>query len=105
MELTAFLWRRIGGFMDIKGIGACHAASTKIRQSFSGDFWRALWVWRCGGHIFKSPRRNYKFDVMVFFAKDTHRAMRLCTSVPRYYVDWHDAVAKRRRYLTEVHDC
>lgn len=99
MQLTAYLWRHVGRFMGIKGIGAAGCAAKGPHDAFNNDFWRAIWVQRCGGRIFKSPKRVYKFDVMVFFAKNVYRTMRACTTTRFYYNDWHDAVRKQRCYL------
>ena len=95
--LTDSLWRKVGGFADIKAIGNLEAVAKQCNTGLNNDFWRNIWVTRCGGRVFKSRQRDYKLDVLVHFAKVVHRRMQTCTAVNRWYNDWHEAVRKRRR--------
>ena len=98
-SLTHSLWRSVGRFAGIKGLGALECTARQCRQALNEDFWRSVWLRRCDGRLFKSKKRMYKVDVMVYFAKEVVRNMRFCSSVPRWYSSWHEAAAKRRALL------
>lgn len=99
LSLTPSLWRAVGYFLDIKGVGTLEAVARQCKEGLNGNFWRRIWVTRCGGRIYKSPRRDYKVDVMVHFAKEVVRRMRTCTSMSRWYDNWEQALQKRRSLL------
>ena len=99
LSLASSLWRSVGRFIRIKDIGAVECVAKQCRDSLNGDFWRGVWVNRCQGRIFKSKRRKYKIDVLVYYSKRVVSNMRFCTSVNCWYENWQEAVERRRDML------